>query len=830
MWRCRRVPVLVTAIAVVAAVLGLTPGTSASAPAGVLDQSFGESGVVRRNVGGAFASTDQGNAVLVQPDGRVLVAGQGGLPNGNFVLMRVLADGRPDVSFGVDGLANNSFSSTFSGATALALQPDGKIVAGGFASAGISHRLAIVRYLPNGALDTSFSGDGLVTGVNIDGFPPGLVNGLVVQGDGKIVTISDTTRPSGTTAEAVRFNTDGSLDVSFGTGGHVVLTAQTTSTIALQSDGRIIVAAATTSAPYKMVVTRLTPNGDVDTSFGSTGIALVGSHAGSDAASAVAVGPSDAISVGGKGSNGNGSEISVVRLTADGALDVSFGTGGYTNMTVSDSYVAVHGLAFQTDAKMLAVGGFYANNAYRWFMARYQSSGSVDTTFGTNGLVTFESGDALAVAIGSDGAFVTGAQGTSGDLMIYKFGIGTTTPPTTTTTVSPTTTLPATTTTTSIGAPAIGSRFIPVEPTRILDTRNGAAHKVRAGTSIDVAVAGVGVGVGVVAPTATAVVINVTATDADGPGYVTVWPAGAPRPEASSLNVASTAGTIANLVTMALTASGALSLFTESGTHLIVDLLGYYAPVTTPVAAGRFQALPAVRVLDTRPTGVNAPTVADFSINAIPGIPPGRASAIVVNLTAAGSTNAGFVTVWPRASGAQPPTSNLNVDAAAQTRANQVIVAVGDGTIRLATTTGAHLIVDVVGYITNDSSPTSTSGLFIAFSPRRVLDTRSGIGVPAGIIGPGQHRDFDARNRVPVDNVAAIVGNVTATQSAAPGFVTIWPRSDTPRPEVSTLNLDAADQTRANHAIMPITPEGQLSAYAETGTHLIVDLTGAFLA
>lgn len=814
------------ATAIVAGFLALTAGTSASAPAGQLDTTFGVNGVVRRNVSGSFVSGDQGNAILTLPDGKVLIAGQGGTPNGNFVLMQVLADGTPDPAFGVDGLTNNSFSpGSFSGAYALARQPDGRILAGGYANSGGSLRLAIVRYLPDGSLDSSFSGDGLATGFNIGGWPPGIVNGLVVQSDGKIVAVTDTSAVN--TTDVVRLNADGSLDTSFGTAGRVLLTNRVTSSIAAQSDGHLIVAAATSAAPYKMVVTRLTVDGALDNAFGGAGTstATVGNHA-SDMAGAVLVGPDDSILVGGKGSNGTGSEIAVARLHPDGTPDTSFGAAGYASIPLSDSYLAVHGLALQSDGAVVAVGGAFTSLAYRWFVARFHSTGAADTSFAGNGLITFESGDAMAVAIAGDGMFVTGAQSGSGDLVIYKYGTGIAAPPPTTTSAptSTTTTAPSGTTTSTPAGAIVGSRYVPVEATRLLDTRTGSTGKVRAGGSVDVVIAGLaGVPSG-----ATAVVANVTATDADAAGFVTVWPAGGARPNASSLNIERASGTIANLVTMPLGTTGALSLFSQSGTHLIVDLLGYYVPVTAPVSSGRFQAIPTVRVLDTRTNGA-APAVVDFSLGSVAGIPAGRASALVVNLTATGSSDAGFVTMWPTARGAQPPTSNLNVDGPGQTRANQVIVAVGDGTIRIATATGAHVLVDVVGYLTNDSAPPATSGLFVAFSPRRVLDTRVGLGAPVGALGAGGACDVEVRAHIPISGVAVVVGNVTATESAAPGFVTVWPHTAANRPEVSTLNLDAPDQTRANHAIVALATDGTISVFSQSGTHAIVDLSGGFL-
>jgi hypothetical protein len=461
-------------------------------------------------------------------------------------------------------------------------------------------------------------------------------------------------------------------------------------------------------------------------------------------------------------------------------------------------------------------------------VARYNPDGAIDGTFDGDGCALLDNGTALDVAVADDGVYVTGAQTFVSDLVLYKFGIGTTTPPTTTsappsTTTPSTTVAPPTTVTSPPASSTVGSRDGALSPPRVLDSRAGAT-KVGARGTVDAIVTGGGR-----APAdATAVVVNVTATDADAPGYVTVWPAGTPRPEVSSLNVGSTGGTIANLVTVPVSSSGAVSLFSEAGTHLVVDLVGYYAPVATPVSGGRFRPVAPVRALDTRALGADAPPVVDLDVRSVPGLPAAGVSAIVANLTATGSTSAGFVTLWPRTAGAQPATSNLNLDAAQQTRANQVIVAVGDGTIRLATASGAHLIMDIVGYMTDGAAPVASSGLFVPFTPTRVLDTRAGLGVRAGAVRA--HEQIDARvATIPVVNPLAVVGNLTATQSTAPGFVTMWATTEGGPPGVSSVNLDETDQTRANQVTTTVGTDGRLSLYSEAGTHLVLDLAGVYL-
>ena len=808
------------------------PEASAAAPPGALDPSFGVNGVVRRNIGGAFVSTDYSYAVALQSDGKVVIAGTGGVVDSNFVLMRVLADGSADPSFGVNGVANTSLALGFDGASAVALQPDGKIVAGGFTTnPGTGARvLAIVRYRSDGSLDSSFSGDGIVSDIYFPVGKPVVVNGVAVQSDGKIVAIVEGSSGSTVFAGVLRLNADGSLDTSFGAGAMTTVPGRTGRGIALQADGRILLVG-TATASTTMSVARLTTAGTLDTTFGGTGIVEVKNHTGSDDAEAVVVGPDGRITIGGAGSSGNGGQFALARLFADGSLDSSFGGGGHVNTTISGIEDVVRGLALQTDGKLLAVGGSYFGGSRPWVIARYAANGALDTSFASAGIATASlatTGAAFGVAVNGDGAYVTGVEGTSGDYVVLRVGTGAVTPPTTTT-QSPTTTstLVVTTVSTTTAIPNItsfGSRFVAAQLTRLLDTRaNGADGKLGARGIVDVAV----IGVGRAPRDASAVVVNVTATDAEAPGYLTVWPAQSPRPDVSSLNVANASGTVANLVTAPLSSSGALSIFSEAGAHVIVDLVGYYVPVAGAVGGGRFQPLHPARVLDTRAAG-DAPSIAQFEMAAIAGLPSTGVAAIVANLTATGSANAGFVTAWPRADGVQPPTSNLNADAVGQTRANQIIVGVGDGIIRLANTSGAQLIVDVVGYITSDAAVPATTGLFVPFPSVRVWDTRSGVGARAGIVHAGERLDLSVVDHVPFANPLAVVGNLTATQSVAPGYVTLWPMSGDVRPDVSTINLDAMDQTRANHAIIPVGNGGRLSVYSEAGIEVVLDLAGAF--
>ena len=183
---------------------------------GTLDTTFDVDGKV---VTSFSSSSDYGYAVVIQPDGRIVVAGSANLPTSfsDFILARYNADGSLDQSFDGDGKVSTDISGTNDGASALALQTDGKIVAAGGVLLGGQGNFALVRYNTDGSLDSSFDGDGKVT-TNVLGGDN--ATSVAVQRNGRIV-VAGSSYPGANNNEAslARYNADGSLDASFGTGG-----------------------------------------------------------------------------------------------------------------------------------------------------------------------------------------------------------------------------------------------------------------------------------------------------------------------------------------------------------------------------------------------------------------------------------------------------------------------------------------------------------------------------------------------------------------------------------------------------------------------------------
>jgi hypothetical protein len=236
-----------------------------------------------------------------------------------------------------------------------------------------------------------------------------------------------------------------------------------------------------------------------------------------------------------------------------------------------------------------------------------------------------------------------------------------------------------------------GATLTAVNPMRVLDTRNGIGHAGTVGTQgqIDLQLAP--------PPGATGVVLNVTTAEPTASrSFITIWPAGEPRPNASSLNMVA-GETAPNLVFARLGAGGAVSLYNDLGdTHLLADVLGWFGP---PAGGGRFTPVAPARVLDTRaflPVGPDG--TLDLHVTGNGGVPAAGVSAVVLNVTATQPSATTYVTAWPTGE-PRPEASNLNV-LAGQTRPNLVVARVGsDGNVSLYNAFGStHLVADVVGW------------------------------------------------------------------------------------------------------------------------------------
>ncbi|MDQ6782471.1 MAG: hypothetical protein M3063_03275 [Actinomycetota bacterium] len=379
--------------------------------------------------------------------------------------------------------------------------------------------------------------------------------------------------------------------------------------------------------------------------------------------------------------------------------------------------------------------------------------------------------------------------------------------------------------------------YHPLPPARVADTRPlsgepGAGNTIGPTGTLAVQVTGTGG----VPGGSTAVVLNVTATNTTATSFFTVYPTGAARPLASSLNVRA-GSTVPNLVEVGLGPSGQVSIYNNAGTaDAVVDVEGYVGPGATP--AGAYNALSPARIADTRgdsnqpnagqtlgPAGTVAVRVAGVG-----GVPLLGAAAVVLNVTATNVTAPTFLTAFPDGT-SRPLASNLNVSAG-QTAPNRVIVPVGtDGNVRLYNYTGSvDVVVDVSGWFTDSTIPTATGASFNAAGPTRLADTRRLSGEPGqGLtLGPG------GSLRVPVTgtggvpaSVNAVVINLTVTNTTAASFLTAYPTGQS-QPLASDLNW-APGETRANLAVIRPGSDGSITVVNNAAsTDVIVDVTGYY--
>ena len=369
-------------------------------------------------------------------------------------------------------------------------------------------------------------------------------------------------------------------------------------------------------------------------------------------------------------------------------------------------------------------------------------------------------------------------------------------------------------------------------PARILDTRNGTGGFLGAiapASLIDVQVTGQG---GVPASGVSAVVLNVTVTQPTAQaGFLTLFPSGTPLPLASNLNF--TPGqNIANLVIVKVGANGRVSTYNSAGdTHVIFDVAGWFSE-SDAGNAGHYRPLVPTRILDTRNgTGggvrLGPNSSLELQVAGAGGVPVTGVDAAVLNIVATQTTATSFVTAYPSGT-ARPLVSNLNFDAG-DTVANRAIVKLGAGgrvTIyNLAG--GTDIVVDVGGWFTDASAP-ATGGAFVATQPARILDTRDGTGGNSGIrpAGTAVEVQVTGRGGVPPTGVSAVALNVTATQPAALGFLTVFPSGNN-LPLASDLNFEAGE-TRPNLVIVQVGAGGRVTLYTSAATHVIFDVEGWF--
>jgi uncharacterized delta-60 repeat protein len=415
---------------------------AALAAAGQLDNSFSGDGKRLQPWGASF--DDDAESVSIQADGRIVAAGfsnQSGPAGPDMAIARYMPNGGLDQSFSGDGKRLQSFNNdgSFDAANDMAIQPNGRIVVAGVSdqggTPGSGQDFAIARYMPDGSLDQSFSGDGKRLQSFNNGAGTDVARGVAIQPDGRIVVagFSDQGSPDHDIAVA-RYMPDGSLDQSFSGDGKRLITFSPGNDqaydVALQPNGRIVVAGFSNPTTVgDFAIARLTAGGQLDDSFSQDGkrVQSFDNGAFDDEARAIAIQGDGRILVAGESQQGGTTAIdfAIARYKSNGQLDTSFSGDGkrlqsFDNGAGGDE---ADGAAIQPNGRIVVVGNSSQGApTYNDFaIARYMPNGSLDQSFAGDGkrVVTFGPNDkALAVALQADGRVVVGGfsdQGASGE-------------------------------------------------------------------------------------------------------------------------------------------------------------------------------------------------------------------------------------------------------------------------------------------------------------------------------------------------------------------------------------------------------------------------------
>ncbi len=377
-----------SAIFLILSVAGLSFGGVVAAAPGDLDTTFGTGGKVTTPVG---TGRDLAQAVALQPDGKLVVAGYA---QNDFALVRYNANGTLNTDFGSGGKVLTPVGAAADEAYAVAIQTDGKIVVAGHSSG----KFAVVRYNPDGSLDAGFGTAGKVI-TTLPGFA--LAEAVAIQTDGKIILVGWCDSPS--KYAVVRYNADGSPDSSFGTGGQAVIPVGTTAVgglahaVAVQTDGKIIVAGDVgvdmgQSVPSRFSAVRLTANGALDSSFGTGGKVVTAITAGGNSKIYdVIVQPDGKIVASGVNDMPpSGSDTAIVRYNPDGSPDSSFGAGGIVTTRVGTVASIGEAVNIQANGKIIVAGSSYSGSAAErndFGALRLNADGTLDFSFGTGGKV-----------------------------------------------------------------------------------------------------------------------------------------------------------------------------------------------------------------------------------------------------------------------------------------------------------------------------------------------------------------------------------------------------------------------------------------------------------
>ncbi|HRD39274.1 MAG TPA: hypothetical protein PLC65_11625, partial [Bacteroidia bacterium] len=322
---------------------------------GTLDVSFGSGGIVQT------ISAHEAFDMAIQSDGKIVVAGSINMGNYDIAVDRYNTNGTLDNTFGTSGIANVDFNGGNDDASAVLIQPDGKIVVVGRAqnSSNNNSDLAVVRLNTNGTLDNTFATNGKFK-LDVDGYAFDYALDAELQSDGKIVVVAMAGTDMFSKNAVLRLNTNGTLDNSFD--GDGILKAfsfasfniSSLHSLTIQPDGKILIAG---SKNNNFAVARLNTDGSLDNSYGTSGV-----YSGTDMSTISRIYLQSDGKLLATYSHATQTSIIVVRLNSNGTMDTGFGTSGKvsTSLGTPSTYDFALDLAIQPNGKIVVAGSSYS--------------------------------------------------------------------------------------------------------------------------------------------------------------------------------------------------------------------------------------------------------------------------------------------------------------------------------------------------------------------------------------------------------------------------------------------------------------------------------------
>jgi uncharacterized delta-60 repeat protein len=359
------------------------------------------------------SSTVSFNDIAIQSDGNIVTCGASDRNTlSSIILQRYTVDGEPDPTFNTTGRVELKVG-TSSAATSVQIQTDDKILIAGRALVNNTSRAVIARYDAQGTLDTTFGSGGIVTLENAEG----LNGSKVIISSGDIILVGTTVIQGLSTGLIARYTSEGSLDGTFGVGGIVTtplgVQVQLRS-VGIQSDGKIIVGGTLNFNSFLFI--RYTTNGTLDTTFGIEGFRIVQLGIGTQLTNIQVYSNDTIVSCGSANRN-----VVLVRIDSDGLLDGSFGIGGIVE-TPLETISGAQSITIQASDMALLVAGFLGGDIV---VLKYLANGSIDTSFGTGGLVTYltteGSGNGIEFNLSGTGILTVGLADSKGSIL--QFGL-----------------------------------------------------------------------------------------------------------------------------------------------------------------------------------------------------------------------------------------------------------------------------------------------------------------------------------------------------------------------------------------------------------------------